>query len=287
MSNDDVTGLASLFLHLESPRTPMHMASVAVFEGAPLRQPDGSLRVHDLRRQLLARSEHLPRLRQRPSQSLLGLVGQHWEDDPHFDITNHVRVAAVPEPGDDDELLRLCGELLAVPLDMTRPLWELWLVDGLAHGRVALVQKLHHALTDGLGSVDLATALLDARRRPLRAPASAATSGPASEPAPDRPPTAPGGWRRIGGLLGAARHPAAPWRRMSRLVEAFATFASPWTVAPRSSMNDTVGLHRRLAVCRRSLEPLRAVAHERGVSFNDVLLTGVVGGARVLLASRG
>lgn len=310
-----VTGLESLFLHLESRRTPMHVGTIAVFEGRPLCTADGRMRVGDLRAQMLGRLHLAPRLRQRPSHSRFGLTARHWEDDPAFDIANHVRVTALPEPGGARELFDVCADLLSVPLEMDRPLWELWCVEGLAHGRVAIVQKLHHAVADGLGGVDLALAMLDTDRHPRGpSPGGQDAAAPVVHPAvptqsvptqavptqsvqtqsvqtqsvlPQPPRGAAGMHAGIEALSGALRHPAALWRQASALGRGMGSLVSVCAGAPAVSVNRRVGSRRRLAACSRPDAALHERAHELGVTFNDVLLAGVTGGMRTLLLGRG
>jgi len=149
------------FLYLEHAGLPQHVAILAVAEGGPLHDPDGRLRVDAIRQQLAGRLQLVPRLRQRVLWPRVGQGLPLWVDDPGFDLANHVHAVQVPAPGGERELLGLCDELCLRLLDRTRPLWELWLVAGLANGRVGLVLKLHHSLADGLAAVQLAGLLLE------------------------------------------------------------------------------------------------------------------------------
>ncbi len=107
----------------------------------------------------------VPKLRKVVRLPLLGESAPVWVDDPDFDISFHVRGAAVPEPGDEAQLLELCARLMSSPLDRDRPLWGIWLIDGLADGRVAVLEMIHHCLADGLAGVELASVLLDLETR--------------------------------------------------------------------------------------------------------------------------
>jgi diacylglycerol O-acyltransferase / wax synthase len=149
------------FLCLEHAGLPQHVAILAVAEGGPLHDPDGRLRVDAVRRELAGRLELVPRLRQRVLCAPVGQGLPLWVDDPGFDLANHIRAVQVPAPGGQRELLGLCDQLCLRLLDRTRALWELWLVAGLANGRVGLVLKLHHSLADGLAAVQIAGLLLD------------------------------------------------------------------------------------------------------------------------------
>ena len=156
--------LDALFLFLESPRTPMHAASIAIFEGAPISDSSGSVRIDAVRLEVDHRLDLVPKLRRRVRFPRIGPGLPVWVDDVAFDIANHVHLAALPSPGTEAQLMDLSADLLATPLNRAHPLWELWLVEGLTAGRVALVEKVHHALADGLASVELATVLLDVER---------------------------------------------------------------------------------------------------------------------------
>ena len=288
---DVLHGLDSLFLHLERPRTPMHSATIGLFEAAPLCDADGRLRIEELRARTARRLARAPRLRQRARRALLGVAPSTWEDDPRFDIEAHVRQAALPPPGTEEQLLELCAELLSWPLDPRRPLWEMWFLEGVGGGRVAVLEKVHHALADGLSDVALAGLLLDLSPAP-----------PPDDETPwaPEPPMSVG--RRLGGALAArataeARratahlatlaHPAAALRDLGAVADGMASLISPSMLAPRSSLNAPIGLHRRLATARASMASVEALAHRTGTTVNDVLLTAVAGGMRDLLAGRG
>ena len=185
------------FLYLEHPGLPQHVAILAVAEGGPLHDPDGRLRVDAIRQELAGRLQLVPRLRQRVLWPRVGQGLPLWVDDPGFDLANHVRAVQVPAPGGQRELLGLCDELCLRLLDRTRPLWELWLVTGLAQGRVGLVLKLHHSLADGLAAVQLAGLLLDST-----------ADAPSPAPPPWQPRPAPSGSGASGRQPGGAQRRA-------------------------------------------------------------------------------
>jgi WS/DGAT/MGAT family acyltransferase len=285
-----LTALESLFLRIESPRTPMHMMTIAVFEGAPLTGPDGRLRIGELRAHTDARLHLVPRLRQRVHSAPFGLLAPVWEDDPAFDIARHLRQAAVPPPGSRRELLALCAELVSWPLDREHPLWELWFVEGLHGGRVAVVEKLHHAVADGLAGVELASVLLDLERH-----APEPTAEPWRPEVPARFPSLRFDVGRAGAMVGdmvrgaltTARHPGRAWQRATTVAEGAASLFGPGVVAPRHTVNAPVGLHRRLAVVQEPLAELRRVERVTGATVNDQLLAAVAGGVRQWLERRG
>src|SRR6202161_634585 len=161
MANPDrLTGLDSSFLHLERDAAHMHVAGCAVFEGeAPA--------YDELVERIISRLHLVPRYRQRLAFVPFGQGRPVWVDDPHFNVAFHVRHTALPSPGGDEQLKRLCGRVFSQALDRSRPLWELWLVEGLADDRFALLSKTHHALVDGISGVDIVTVLLDASPEPM------------------------------------------------------------------------------------------------------------------------
>jgi len=284
--------LECLFLYLESPRTPMHTGSVGVFEGGPLRDRHGLLRLADIRREIERRLHLVPKLRRRVRFTTFGEAPPVWADDPHFDIAYHVRRAAVPAPGGEDELTGLVAEIMAVALDRERPLWELWVVEGLHGGRVGLIQKIHHALADGLASVELATVLLDGERHPpgVRRPA------PVWDPRPEPPEVAvlarqvarrgAVGVHAAGRTMGAVLDPVGTARRAGELAEALGTLGGALGAASPSSLNVAVGQSRRMAVVRQPMDELRRVEHRFGVTVNDALLAAVAAGLQALFTSR-
>src|SRR3954452_8451990 len=173
-----LTALDASFLYLEERDTPMHVGGVLLLE-AP---PDGVAAIESL---VAARLPLVPRYRQRVLEVPGHLANPVWADDPDFDVDYHVRRSAVPRPGTEAQLLDLVSRVTARTLDSARPLWELYLVEGLAGGRIAVITKTHPALVDGLGTVDIGQVLLG----PPRAPAL-------PEPEPWRPRRLPSGVRQ-------------------------------------------------------------------------------------------
>ena len=161
MANPDrLTGLDSSFLHLERDAAHMHVAGCMVFDGtAPS--------YDELVAEVEARLHLVPRYRHRLGFVPFGQGRPVWVDDPHFNISYHVRHTALPRPGGDGELKRLAGRVFSQALDRDRPLWELWLVEGLSDERFAVLSKTHHALVDGISGVDIATILFDTSPDPM------------------------------------------------------------------------------------------------------------------------
>ncbi|MEA2391195.1 MAG: diacylglycerol O-acyltransferase / wax synthase, partial [Solirubrobacteraceae bacterium] len=162
-TSDRLTGLDSSFLHLEDSSAHMHVASCMTFEGpAPA--------YDDLIEGLEGRLHLVPRYRQRLAHVPLQQGRPVWVDDPHFNTRYHLRHTALPSPGGEEELKRLAGRVFSHALDRDKPLWEIWLVEGLTGGRFALLAKTHHALVDGISGVDITTVLFDAAPEPVPTP---------------------------------------------------------------------------------------------------------------------
>ncbi len=175
------------FLDLESPSQHMHIAATIVFRSGPLRTASGGIDIERIRGYIGSRLHLLPRYRQRLARIP---IERHpvWVDDPHFNISYHVRHTGIPRPGDLRQLKRLSGRILSQQLDRQRPLWELWVVEGLEGGEhFAMVQKVHHCMIDGISAVDLMAVLMSPTAGGgLRAGSSLGTAGDSKGPGADR-----------------------------------------------------------------------------------------------------
>ena len=280
------TGLSPLdtmFLQVESDRTPMHMVSIAFFEAEPLLDERGDLRIEDLRQLIASRLELVPKLRQMARPGALMEAPPVWCDDPAFDIAHHVTKRRLSAPGAEAELLELCAEVVSTPLTQGRPLWELTFVEGLANGQIALIEKLHHSMADGIAAAELAMVLLDLSPECLAQPPDARWQPQA--PAPFVVDAARDLWRlgEIGVRLGAwagwtALHPLRRARTWTRKLDAAAGMLRAGPLAPPSTLNHQIGPERQIRLVRLPLEDVRAVAHDRGGTVNDVVLTLVAQG---------
>jgi WS/DGAT/MGAT family acyltransferase len=152
---------AASLLRRESPRSPLHAGSLALFDGLPFLDEHGRFRLDDVREHVAARLHRSPALRRRVQPVPFGQGRPVWVDDATFDLSYHVRLTALPRPGREEQLHALMARLQALPLDRRRPLWELWFVDGLQGDRVAVVQKTHLAMAEELGAVGALDAVLD------------------------------------------------------------------------------------------------------------------------------
>jgi WS/DGAT/MGAT family acyltransferase len=276
-NGDRLSGLDSSFLHLEGEAAHMHVAACAVFEG---RAPDYA----DFLAEISGRLHLVPRYRQRLAFVPLNQGRPVWVDDPHFKLTYHVRHTALPRPGGDAQLKRLAGRVFSQALDRSRPLWELWLVEGLAEDRFALLSKTHHALVDGVSGVDIATVLFDTCPDPVP------VAPPASRWVPRPLPTPPE--LLADALLERATVPAeiargvratlrGPRQVAGKLGQALVGIgAMTWAglhPAPRSPFNVRIGPHRRFTWVRADLAEFKRVKNALGGTVNDVVLAAVAG----------
>ena len=279
---DRLSAVDASFLHQEGPTTQMHIGGVVILEGPP---PD----FRALRDHVRSRLPLVPRYRQKLAAPPFGLGRQLWVDDPAFNLDYHLRHTALPAPGGDDELRRLVGRLFAQRLDRTKPLWELWFVEGLEHGRTALITKTHHALVDGISGVDLATVLFDTdpKPHPVDAP-------DAWQPRPE--PT--GAELAATSLLGAATLPLRSLEALTRAPQELGGARAAleglgevvWTglnPPPETPLNVRIGPHRRYEVVPAALADLKEIKDAFGGTVNDVILAIVAGALQRWFHSRG
>jgi WS/DGAT/MGAT family acyltransferase len=284
---DRLSTLDVSFLYLEEPTTPMHVGGVAIFQSPP----DG-FDYDRLSELITQRIGYVPRYRQKIRWVPGHLANPVWVDDEDFDISFHVRRSALPKPGNHQQLRELVARIMSRPLDRHRPLWELYLVEGLSGGRFALLTKSHHAMVDGISAVDICTVILDPTPEPRETPPD--TWRAAREPsrfelvagavahAVRRPTsavevarTAVGDVRQTAGkVLGAAGGVLA----MAR------TAARP---APHTPLNVPIGEQRRYGMARTDLDDYKRVRKAHGGTVNDVVLAVVAGALRSWLLSRG
>src|SRR3954468_12959571 len=277
MANPDrLTGLDASFLHLEADgMAHMHVAGIYVFDGpAPA--------YDDLVAHLVSRLDLVPRYRQRLAEVPLGQGRPVWVDDPHFSPRYHVRHTALPAPGGDQQLKRLVGRLLSQQLGRGKPLWEMWLVEGLSDGRFAIVGKTHHALVDGVSGVDITNVLFDVA--PQAAPTARNADPWVARPTPSdaqllteallERATIPGEIAR--GLRATLR---APRRLIGGARDSLqGVGALAWAGmagAPPSPLNVKIGPHRRYEWVDADLERFKAVKTALGGTVNEVVLSAV------------
>ncbi len=288
MTNPDrLTALDASFLHIENQGDAhMHVAAVMTFDGEAPPYDD----VVDM---LVARLDLVPRYRQRLAHVPLGQGRPRWVDDPHFNPRYHIRHTALPRPGDDDQLKRLAGRVFAQELDRSKPLWEIWIVEGLDAGtggeadgrRFAVLSKTHHALVDGVSGVDVTTVLFDTSPDPAPAPVPAHAWTPRPVPSDAQllgeamleRATVPGEIvRGIRALFRAPRRVADSAR--DSLVGLGAMAWAGLHPAPSTPYNVRIGPHRRYEWVDADLGRFKAIKDALGGTVNDVVLT-VVNGA--------
>jgi diacylglycerol O-acyltransferase len=290
---DRLSAIDASFLHQEGPVSHMHVGAVAVFEGPP---PPFAEFLDSLRMRL-----HLvPRYRQKLAVPPAGTGRPLWIDDPAFNLEYHVRQSALPRPGTEGQLLRLAGRIFSQQLDRSRPLWEVWLIEGLEDGgdgggrRFALISKTHHAMIDGIAGVDIAQVLFDAAPVPAEVDHPDEPWRPAPEPTPAEVLAAGASGLLRTGLRTAVRAAGVLARPGAALAGA-ATAAEGvgeivWAglnPAPPTPLNVDIGPHRRFTVVRNELADFKAVKNAFGGTVNDVVLSVVSGALRGWLQSRG
>ncbi len=271
------------FLHIESDSSPMHVGGVSIFEGPP---PPFADVVAAVRSKL----QFVPRYRQVVRFVPFTLARPVWVDDPHFNILYHLRRTALPDPGGDDELRALVGRVMSQNLDRAKPLWEMWVVEGLDEGRWALLSKVHHAMVDGVAGTDLMTVLLDAERETPPPPAQSWTPDPGPGQARllvdavlERATNPVAATESLLGALRTPREFAGLLEDTARGMVGFAGMARP----TGSSLNGALGPHRRWDWARGRLSDVQLVRRSLGGTVNDVVLAAITHGFRELLEARG
>jgi WS/DGAT/MGAT family acyltransferase len=289
---EELTALDAFSLYAERPEAPHHIGAVHVFEGEP--QVPGGRGAQGIRRTLEERLHLMPRYRQRVRFRPLNIGHPVWVDDPDFDLDNHVRHSTLPAPGSDALLSDHAASVLAERLDVHRPLWELEVVDGLAGGRVALISKVHHAMVDGISTVDVATLVFDLD------PATP----PGTDPPPWSPRPAPDDLSLASDSIESLRrvvtaNPLTLPFRLPGLVRGAAqeALASPWAGAaslalsivrpgPQLPFNRLIGSQRRLHHQVLELSALKEVKEVFAATVNDVVLAVVAEGVYRWLEER-
>jgi WS/DGAT/MGAT family acyltransferase len=282
MNGDRLSGLDTSFLHMERAGAHMHVASVSIFEGDV---PSHA----EFRDHIESRLHLVPRFRQKLRLVPFGQGRPVWVDDPFLNLDYHVRRTALPAPGSEEQLRNLAARIFSQQLDRTKPLWELWLVEGLEGDRFAIVGKSHHALVDGISGVDITTVLFDVEPEPEHPPLRPPKWAPRPEPtdvdllrdALRERATSPR--EIVRGVRAALRGP----RQVLRGLGATGKFLEVATKAPQTPFNVEIGPHRRLAFVRADLDDFKRVKDAHGGTVNDVVLSVVTGALGNYLRARG
>jgi diacylglycerol O-acyltransferase / wax synthase len=281
---DRLSPLDASFLHIEDDVNHMHIGSIGIFEGPPPAY-------EDLTRTVAGRLHLVPRYRQKVATVPLSLGRPVWVDDAHFVVEYHVRHTALPAPGGDAELRRLVGRVMSQQLDRSKPLWEMWMVEGLDDDRWAMVSKVHHCLVDGVSGAELMAVVFD-------------LSPEVPEPVDDdwRPAPEPSGlqlardatvglmtspyeqMRAVGSLLRRPRRALDAAQEVAKGSFALSSIVKP---TPPTSLNGPIGPHRTYVWAMARLTDVKAIRLAHGGTVNDVVLALITRGFRDLLLSRG
>jgi WS/DGAT/MGAT family acyltransferase len=282
--DDRLSPLDASFLHVEDSVSHMHIGSVGIFEGpAP--------RCEEFVDAVSGKLPRVPRYRQLVRRVPGDLGRPLWVDDPHFNIEYHVRHTALPAPGGEEELRRLVGRIMSQQLDRAKPLWEMWMVDGLEGGRWALVSKVHHCMVDGVAGTELLSLIMDLTPEYLPV-----------EPTELLPRPAPSSVSLMAQALGdialvairparslreALRVPSEAVGQLAEVAHGLSSMLGVMRPTPATSLNGPIGPHRRWAWAIATVEDVKQVRARHGGTFNDVVLACITTGFRELLISRG
>jgi WS/DGAT/MGAT family acyltransferase len=281
---DRLSGLDASFLYFETSTMLLHVCGLLVLDQSTMQE---EYSFASMRETLRRRVGNNPNFRRKLHSPVLNLDHPVWVDDDEFDIEHHVRRATIPAPGGREELAAVCGDIAAQPLDRRRPLWEMWVLEGLADGSIAVMTKMHHATVDGVSGANLVSELcsLDPDAEPI------AAALPKPQPSP-RPSDA-----RIvvDSALRLARRPIKFARLLPDTVSVLPDWIdrarrgrampAPFT-APRTSFNGTITGHRAVAFVRMDLADVKEIKNAFGCTVNDVVLTMCSGALRRYLADR-
>jgi WS/DGAT/MGAT family acyltransferase len=289
---DRLSFLDNSFLLMETPTSPMHVTGSATFEAGSLQTADGGIDIDQIRDYVASRLHLIPRYRQRLAYVP---IENHpvWVDDQHFNIDYHVRHIALPKPGDERQLRRLAARVMAQHLDRQKPLWEIWILEGLADpAHFVMISKIHHCMVDGVSSVDLLNVLLKPE------PADACEPPPQWVPRP-----APSRWELATDALGRyarlpielvrsfpqslqeARDPDSGIRATLNALRQ--TLSTGMRGVSDTPLNQQIGPHRRLDWLTMDLNTVKVVKQRLGGTLNDVVLATVAGALRRFLQRRG
>jgi diacylglycerol O-acyltransferase / wax synthase len=286
VAEDRLSGLDASFLHMERGGAHMHVASTTIFEGPPP--------THEEFRDHIASRLHLvPRFRQKLRFVPFGQGRPVWIDDPHLNLDYHVRRTALPPPGSEEQLRTLAARIFSQQLDRSKPVWEIWLAEGLMGERFAIVGKTHHALVDGVSGIDITSVLFDTSPEPAGSP----DTGPEWLPRPE--PSAPkllaDAWVErltspaeiVRGVRATLRGPGRVASQLRENIGLTGKFMGTGLAAPKSPLNVDIGPHRRFAWVTADLEEFKRIKNEVGATVNDVVLTAVTGALGRYLRARG
>lgn len=282
-----LTGLDASFLYLETPSSHMHVAGLMILDPADV---EGGVTLERVKEVYGQRLHLAPPFRRRLAEVPFGLHHPLWIEDPDFDLDYHIRSTALPSPGSTEQLSTLVSRLSAIKLDRSRPLWEVWVIEGLEDGNVAVLTKVHHAAIDGASGNELTVALLDltpevaehepdTEWEPDPVPNSAELLGYAASSLARQPV-------RVARALGKTAGAALALRQRNREEPSLAAPPSPFS-APRTPFNTAITARRSFAFTTVSLPAVKAVKSATGATVNDVVLALCAGALRRYLDKEG
>ena len=284
MGVDRMSPQDASFLHMEDDVSHMHIASVGIFEGP---EPPFA----DIVSMIDSKLDLVPRYRRVVRTVPLELGRPVWVDDPHFNIEYHLRHTALPSPGGEAELRKLVGRVMSQPLDRAKPLWEIWVVEGLEEGHWAVMAKTHHAMVDGVSGTDLLALIMDISPEPSL-----------PEPTTWTPQPTPSGlqlaaqasiellrspYEQIQALRSAAAVPRQALGQAREVVKGLSAMTGLVRRTPLSTLNGPLGPHRRYAWASTVVSDIKTIRSRLGGTFNDVVLAAITNGFRELLVERG
>jgi WS/DGAT/MGAT family acyltransferase len=269
------------FLHIEGPNTPMHIGGVSIFEGpAPP--------FERLEEMVLSKLGAVPRYRQKVRFVPLGVGRPVWIDDPHFNLGYHLRHSALPPPGTEEVLRRTAARIFGQHLDRRKPLWEIWMLEGVSEDRWALLSKVHHCMVDGVSATDLMTVMFDDSPPPPEhrwQPAPEPTGAELVLRSLTHQAVNPSEQLRM--LRAAVRRPRTSLAQVQALIRGVTSAAGLLRPLEASSLTGSIGPHRTWTTAYVHLSDVKAIRSALGGTVNDTLLTMVAEGLRRLLQSRG
>jgi WS/DGAT/MGAT family acyltransferase len=289
LTSERLSVLDASFLYLERGGVHMHVAGLVILD--PKTRPDGVLRAEHLADLIQDRIHLVPRFRQKAVFPPFGLGRPVWVDDEDFDVEFHLRRAALPAPGGRKELADFVQRVHSRALDRSKPLWEMYFIEGLEDGYVAVLSKTHHAMIDGISGMDIATVMFDLTPEPQ-----------AIERKPWRPEPEPAArdvlvdavrdqvthpmMSLADGFGRALRAPKDAWEKARSVFGGIGEILSKGQ-APHGPFNTRIGTNRRFAMAEVPVADAKAVKNALGGTVNDVVLAAVAGSLRKLLEHRG
>ncbi|MGH2691726.1 MAG: WS/DGAT/MGAT family O-acyltransferase [Actinomycetota bacterium] len=289
MTRERLSVLDASFLYLERGGVHMHVAGLVILD--PKTRPSGTLRAEDLAKLIQDRIHLVPRFRQKAVFPPLGLGRPVWVDDQDFDVEFHLRRAALPAPGGKKELSDFVQRVHSRPLDRSKPLWEMYFIEGLEDGYVAILSKSHHAMIDGISGIDIATVMFDLTPEPQEIERKPWT--PQTEPEPREVLIDAVRDQVTHPLMSLAdtfgrmvRAPQEAWEQARTVLGGIGEILAKGQ-APQGPFNGRIGPNRRFSMAEVPVADAKAVKNELGGTVNDVVLAAVAGSLRKLLEHRG